>query len=81
MTTIAREARFHFANATAPLADLVTRARFAAIVADFDFSAVTIDADEHEFECHLCGHGTDEIFTREACETCVDTLHLGYVAD
>ena len=92
MTTIARQANLRIADHTAVLAQLVINARFAAIVADIDFPAVTIDADvepEHDYHCEICGEGTDFLYTRldedgdevEACETCVDTYRLAYAAD
>lgn len=94
MTTIAREARIRFANSTAPLAGLVTKAqiqaRFDSIVAD-NFATVTIntDAPEYDFDCQICCEGTDYLYARqtehgehvEACETCVDTYRLAYIAD
>ena len=91
MTTIARQANLRIADHTAALARLVINARFNAIVADINFPAVTIDADEveHDHHCEICGEGTDFLFTRldedgdevEACETCVDTYRLAYAAD
>lgn len=89
-TTIARQARIRFADETAPLAQVVINARFAAIVADLiaEIEAED-DIEEFEFDCQVCGDGTHEIFPRmtedyepvEACEDCVNTYHLGYVAD
>lgn len=81
MTTTARTATRRIADDTADLAAVVINGIFDAIVADLDV--------EFEFECGICGHGTDEIFHRltengdevDACETCVDTYNLGYVAD
>ena len=64
--TIARAARIRFADETAPLADLVKKARtdaeFATIVAD-NFGTVVIDTntDDEEFEhtCEWDGHDTN----------------------
>ena len=81
--TIARAARIRFADTTAPLAQAVINAKFAAIIEHLDDIAV------YEHTCELCGHGTDETFTRldenltevEICETCADTADVYYVAD
>jgi hypothetical protein len=89
MATIARQANIRIANLTAPLAQLVINARFAAIVAD-NFGTVVIDADEFEFTCEWNGHGTNETFTRidnrdgseiSACEHHADTADVSYIAD
>ena len=95
MTTIAREARIRFANATAPLAGLVTKAQiqaqFDSIVAD-NFATVTIDAsiEDYEFTCEWTGHGTDEVYVRldnrdgaeiSVCEYHADHADVSYIAD
>lgn len=88
-TTIARQARIRFADATAPLAQVVINAKFAAIVADLiaDIEAEDdADFDEYEFDCQMCGDGCDEIFHRltedgeqvDACEWCVNEHNLAY---
>jgi hypothetical protein len=90
--TIARAARIRFADETAPLADLVKKARtdaeFAAIVAD-NFGTVTIDED-FEFTCEWNGHGTDNVFVRtdnrdgaeiRVCEYHADHADVSYIAD
>jgi hypothetical protein len=89
--TIARAARIRFADETAPLADLIVKARFAAIVAD-DFGTVVIDAetDEFEFTCEWNGHGTHETYARidnrdgteiRVCEWHADNGDVSYIAD
>ena len=91
-TTIARQARIRFADATAPLAQVVINARFAAIVADLVAEIEAEDEDdieEFEFDCMMCGCGTDEVFPRltedyepvDACQGCIDEHNLGYCAD
>lgn len=91
-TTIARQARIRFADATAPLAQVVINARFAVIVADLITEIETDlddDVEEFEFECQMCGDGAHEVFSRmtedyepvEACERCVDEHNLGYCAE
>ena len=70
MTTTARKATAAV-TATVALLDLV----ILGIELDFD-------------DCNVCGHPAAELFDRmtedgdevRACETCVDTLRLGYVA-
>ncbi|NUQ98300.1 MAG: hypothetical protein HOY79_17710 [Streptomyces sp.] len=88
-TTIARQARIRFADQTAPLAQVIINARFAAIVADLITEIEDDLVEEFEFECQVCGDGVHEIFHRltedyepvEACERCVDEYRLGYCAD
>jgi hypothetical protein len=65
-TTIARQARIRFADATAPLAQVVINARFAAIVADL-ITEIETDLDAYE--------------PVDACETCANEYHLGYCAE
>lgn len=69
MTTTARAAIRHIVKVTAALAASVLAALFDA--------------------CQLCGQPAAYLFERltedyepvRACETCVDTHHLGYAAD
>lgn len=89
-TTIARQARIRFADATAPLAQLVINARFNAIVASL---IAETETESREFQCELCPFGTDDqsdLYLRldysdnteiQACETCCETKDLGYVAE
>ena len=87
-TTIARQARIRFADQTAPLAQLVINAKFAAIVADL-IAEIEADVEEFEFDCGMCGDGAHHISPRltedyepvEACDTCIDEYNLDYCAD
>jgi hypothetical protein len=91
-TTIARQARIRFADATAPLAQMVINAQFAAIVASL-IAETENNTDEYEFTCELCPFGTDnqsDLYARldedgteiHVCEHCADTVAgLGYLAD
>lgn len=87
-TTIARQARIRFADQTAPLAQLVINAKFAAIVADL-IAEIEAGAEEFEFDCQMCSNGVHKVSSRltedyepvEACDTCIDAYNLGYVAE
>lgn len=85
MNTIARRATIHIADTTAPLAQVIINARFAAIV-----ETLIADIAIYDHACELCGQGTDETFTRldnrdgaevEICESCADTADVSYIAD
>lgn len=72
MTTTARAATRLIVTVTAALVASV----LAALAEEFD-------------DCEMCGQASAYLFDRltedyeqvRACEICVDTLHLGYVAD
>lgn len=91
-TTIAHLARIRFADATAPLAQVVINARFAAIVADLITEIETDlgdEIEEFEFDCQMCSNGVHKVSSRltedyepvEACDTCIDEYGLGNCAD
>jgi hypothetical protein len=86
-TTIARQARIRFADQTAPLAQLVINAKFAAIVADL---ITEIEAEADMLTCELRGCRTAEVFARidnrdgaeiSVCEDCADNGDVSYVED
>lgn len=86
MTTIARQANIRIADRTAPLAQAVINAKFAAIIERFD----EIDADEDLLTCELGGCRVDYLHTRidnrdgaeiGVCEFHADHGDVSYCAD
>lgn len=86
MTTIARQANIRIADRTAPLAQAVINAKFAAIIERFD----EIDADEDLLTCELGGCCVDELLLRRdnrdgadilVCEFHADNGDVSYVED
>lgn len=88
MATIARQANIKvIATETTLLAQLIVNAKFADIIARLD--AIDAGIQEFDYDCGMCGDGTNQIFRRmtedydevDACETCVNKYNLGHVAD
>lgn len=86
MATIARQANLRIADRTAPLAQLVIDAKFAAIVEHYD----VIDAEADLETCELGGCRVAELFTRidnrdnteiRVCEWHADHGDVSHVED
>lgn len=86
MTTIARQANIRIADRTAPLAQAVINAKFAAIIERFD----EIDAEAELETCELGGCRVEELFLRRdnrdgtdihVCEWHADNGDVSYAED